>query len=124
MDPAWSNGGYRLLTLPAAVSGILWLAAVIACLVAPRGRLGTWAGLLSVLGAASLHTFSLLFVLPAALVLRREISLVAAILIAAGTPLGLWGGALITGLAFLLAERRPAMRETCDQGLDETSVVA
>ncbi len=112
LDAGWSNGGYRLLPPAAAgVGAVTWLVAVLACLVVPRGRLGTWVGLLSVLGAASLHTFSLLFVLPALLVVRREVALLAAILIAAGSSPGLWGGALVVAVALALAERRPALLE-------------
>lgn len=122
LNSAWTNGGYRLFPgLPLAVSGFVWLSAVLACLVVPRGRLGTWVGVLSVLGAASLHTFSLLFVLPALLVVRREVGLVAAVLIAAGTPVGLWGGALVVGLTLALAERRPRLREGDAQALDDVA---
>jgi hypothetical protein len=122
LDSTWQNGGYRLLPgLPVAVSGFVWLAAVLACLVAPRDRRGTWVGVLSVVGAASLHTFSLLFVLPALMVVRREVGLLAAVLIAAGTPVGLWGGALVVGLTLALAERRPTLREGDGQALDDAA---
>jgi hypothetical protein len=125
LDSTWSNGGYRLLPgLPVAVSGLVWLGAVLACLMAPRGRVGTWVGVLSVLGAASLHTFSLLFVLPALLVVRREVGLLAAVLIAAGTSVGLWGGALVIGLTLALAERRPTLREGGVQADVESPAVA
>jgi hypothetical protein len=125
LDATWSNGGYRLFPeLPFAVSGFVWLAAVLACLAAPRGRVGTWVGVLSVLGAASLHTFSLLFVLPAILVVRREVGLLAAVLIAAGTPAGLWGGALVVGLTLALAERWPTLREGGAQADEEALAVA
>jgi hypothetical protein len=117
LDPAWVNGGYRLFPdLPVLVTGAAWLASVLACLVAPRRRLGTWAGLLAVLGAASLHVFALLFVFPALLVIRREIALFAAILIAAGSILGgagwlLWAGAVVAALGVALGLRWPSLLE-------------
>ena len=118
LDPTWVNGGYRLVPgLPSVVSGAIWLAAVLACLVVPGSRRGTWAGLLSVLGAATLHVFSLLFVLPAILVVRREIGLAVATLVAIGGLLGsqapwlLWLGALVAAACVALGERWPALVE-------------
>lgn len=119
LDPTWVNGGYRLLPgLPAVASGVIWLAAVLASLVAPGPRRGTWAGLLTVLGAATLHVFSLLFVLPAILVVRREIGLAAATLIAIGGLMGaqapglLWLGALVAAVCVALGDRWPVLVET------------
>lgn len=118
LDPTWASGGYRVLPdIPVLVSGAVWLASVLVCLVAPREHLGTWAGLLSVLGAASLHVFALLFALPALLVARREIALSAALVIAVGSVLGagagwlLWAGALVAAAALALGSRRPSLVE-------------
>jgi len=56
----------------------------------------------------------LLFALPALLVIRRELALLAALLIATGDILAgggllLWGGALLAALAIALARRWPAL---------------
>jgi len=53
LDPGWSAGGHRIHPdLPLAITGAAWLGAVLACLVVPRDRAGTWVGLLAVIGAA------------------------------------------------------------------------
>jgi hypothetical protein len=118
MDPTWSNGGYRMAPgLPSFVPLAVWVAAVLACLIAPAGRLGTWVGILSVIGAATLHAFSLLFVVPALLAVRRELGLLAAFLIASGCLLAseaawlLWAGALLAALGIALESRWPSLTE-------------
>lgn len=109
-DPTWDLGGFAMPRfLPPGVG----LAVAGACLVAvwfvPRRDAAPWIGLLSVVGALSLHIFGLLFLVPALLVIRREAALVAAICIATYSYEGAWAGILICAVVFLAGLRWPAM---------------
>jgi hypothetical protein len=97
--------------MPAAAGVLVAVGTALLCLVVPVARLGTWTGVLTTVGAPSLRIFGVLFALPAMLVIRREVALVAATLIAGYTLQGLWLGlALVLG-TLLAAERYPALRE-------------
>ena len=111
-DPAWEIGGIALSRyLPTGVG----LAIAVACLAmvpfVPWRSAGAWIGLLSVVGALSLHTFGLLFLLPAMLLIRREIALVVAILITTYTLEGTWAAILICTVAFVASSRWPTLLE-------------
>lgn len=107
-DPAWQAVGMPLSVYigrgPALVVTALSLAAVF---VVPVERAGAWIGVLSVLGAPSLHVFGLLFLIPAMLEIRREIALVAALGIASYTGVGVLLGTALVIVAFGLAARVP-----------------
>ena len=100
-DPTWELGGFAL---PRLFPNALSLAIAIFCMVAvwfvPRRDAAAWVGLLSVVGALSLHIFGLVFLVPAMLVIRRELALVAAICIATYSYEGAWAGILIVTAAF------------------------
>lgn len=111
-DPAWSLGGAGLARgAPAVVSTGLALVSMAAVFVVPRGRIGAWIGLLTVVGSPGLRHYSLVFALPAMLEVRMELALVAGLLIASYTLEGLWAGIAIVVLAYLLSGRLPALRE-------------
>jgi hypothetical protein len=111
-DPAWGIGGASLTRgLPALVGSVVLGATVVGCLTVPRRRLGAWAGVLTVLGAPSLRMFGVQFCLPAMLEIRREIALVAAMLVATYTLPGLWGGIALVAVAFAASERYPLFSE-------------
>ena len=104
-DPTWDLGGFAL---PRFLPPWVGLAVAVACVVAiwfvPRERAGAWIGVLSVVGALSLHIFGLLFLVPAMLVIRREAALVAAICIATYSYEGAWAGILIVAAGLALVE--------------------
>jgi len=81
------------------------------CLVVPLARLGTWTGILTVVGAPSLRMFGVLFAVPAMLTIRRELGLLAAAAFASYTLQGLWLGLFLVLGTLLAAERYPALRE-------------
>lgn len=111
-DPAWPLAGNSLARgLPASAQIAIAFGTGLACLRVPVARLGVWTGLLTVLGAPSLRMFGVLFALPAFLVVRREIGLVCAFMVATYTFEGLWLGVLLVTAALLLAERFPVLRE-------------
>lgn len=98
-EPGWLMAGIAVgRYVPIAVALALSAASVILLTRVPRDRPGVWVGALAVLGAPSLHTFGLLFLVPAMLVIRREVMLVAAMFIATYTEVGMWiGVALVIG---------------------------
>jgi hypothetical protein len=105
--------GIGLLTLP-ILGGQLWFD-----WLAQLGRAndpdwilaGAWIGLLAVIGSPSLRVFGLLFALPAMLLVRREIALVAGLLMASYTLEGWWlAMALISG-SLLLGRWLPGLLE-------------
>ena len=111
-DPTWPLRGSSLTRdLPAiATTGIAGLS-MLAALAVPRSRAGAWIGLLTVIGAPTLRLYGVIFAVPAMLQLRREISLVAALLVATYTFEGLWLGIGLVAFAYALSTRFPALLE-------------
>ena len=105
-DPSWQAVGMPLSVFigrgPALMVTALTL---LAMFFVPVGRAGAWIGVLSILGAPSLHQFGLLFLIPAMLEIRREIALVAALAIASYTGVGVLLGTALVIVSFLLATR-------------------
>ena len=111
-DPAWEPGGIALSRyLPNGVGLAIAAVCVAAIPFVPWRSAGAWIGLLSVVGSLSLHTFGLLFLLPAMLVIRREIAILVAILIATYTLEGTWAGIAVCAVAFVASTRWPGLRE-------------
>jgi len=108
-DPSWELRGSSLVQL---LPGLLSLAAtgltVLLAMLAPTRRLGAAVGLLLVLGAPSLRSYGVLFLLPAMLAVRRDVALVAVILIGTGVMPGMWAGILLVTLAFAAGDRLDA----------------
>jgi hypothetical protein len=78
-------------------------------------------GALAVIGAPSLYLSGILMLVPALLLVRREVALVSAILIATSTYAGAWAGILLACGAFAGSYWRPSWLET-DVALDESQV--
>jgi hypothetical protein len=72
---------------------------------------GVLIGVAAVVGAPSLHVFGLVFLLPALLVVRREIAIVAAALIAVATLATIWAGIAMVAAALLGGRRYPWLLE-------------
>ena len=101
-DPAWPLRGSSLVQLlPGLLSPAATGLTVIMAMLVPSRRVGAAAGLLLVLGAPSLRTFGTLFMLPAMLAIRRDVALVAVILVGTGVMPGLWAGILLVTIAFV-----------------------
>jgi len=117
-DPTWDLGGFALTRLfPSAVSIVIAVVCLIAVWFVPRRDAGAWVGLLSVIGALSLHVFGLVFLVPAMLVIRRELALIAAICIATYSYEGAWAGILLVTVAFALKTRSASMPRPSDRPL-------
>jgi hypothetical protein len=111
-DPTWPLRGSSLTKdLPPAVTLAFAGMTMVAALFVPPRRAGAWIGLLTVIGTPGLRLYSVLFAVPAMLELRREIALVAAILIATYTFEGLWLGIAIVAICSAASERFPVLLE-------------
>lgn len=105
-DPAWEVRGSSLVQLlPGLLSPAATGLTVMLVMLVPTRRLGAAAGLLLVLGAPSLRSYGVLFLLPAMLAVRRDVALVAVILIGTGVMPGVWAGILLVTLAFAAGDR-------------------
>ncbi|MGH2465051.1 MAG: hypothetical protein ACRDGI_06290, partial [Candidatus Limnocylindrales bacterium] len=102
-DPTWILAGAGIArSLPWWVGDLVVLVSIAAVFVVPNRHAGAWIGLLAVIGSPSLRVFGLLFALPAMLLIRREIALVAGLLIATYTFEGWWiAVGLVSGSLFL-----------------------
>ncbi len=111
-DPAWPYIGApasRFIGVPLAI-GVTAATLVAAGLV--RGPMaGAWIGVLTVIGAPSLHPFGLVFLLPALLVMRRELALLAATLLALPLLVPIWTGVGLAAGALALGRRHPWLLE-------------
>ena len=118
-DPNWQAVGWPLSRaigrLPALVVTAMTLAAVF---VIPVGRAGAWLGILTILGAPSLHIFGLVFLVPAMLEIRRDVALAAALLIATYTNIGLILGTALVVVAFAMSGWAPILRARRPAGVD------
>ena len=111
-DPGWLLGGPSLSSyLPAPLGLVVVAGCLVAVLFVPRASAAAWVGALLVVGATSLHTYYLLFLLPAMLRIRLEIALVGALLIATYTEPGWWAAIAIVVGALALSRWRPDLLE-------------
>ena len=111
-DPTWAVAGSSLTAgAPQIVTVAVALVTMLATLFVPRRRAGLWIGLLTVIGAPTLRMHGVLFAIPAMLEIRREIALVAAILVATYTFEGMWLGLALVTITNILATRFPEFLE-------------
>ena len=107
-NPAWTAGGFAMSRyLPPLVAFSVALACIVAVWFVPRRDGGPWVGVLSTVGAVSLHQFGLLFLIPAMLMIRLELALVAACLIATHDSRGSWAGILLVTVAYAASRFAP-----------------
>jgi hypothetical protein len=107
-DPTWVPAGLPLsMVIGRAPALVVTALTLLAMFAVPVGRAGAWTGLLSMLGAPSIHMFGLLFLIPSMLAIRRDLAVVAALAIATYTDLGFIVGVLLAGSAFALSGRVP-----------------
>jgi hypothetical protein len=76
-----------------------------------RGRdAGAWVGIALLVAAPSVHGYGMLFLLPTLLVLRRDLAITLAIVIARYTLLGWWVSIAVAAAALALSARFPELR--------------
>jgi hypothetical protein len=109
-DPGWSAIGAPLSTYVGRPLGLAITAATaVIALVLPRRHAGAWLGILLIVGAPSLHMFQLLFLLPAMLLVRREITFIAAMLVATYLSHAIWIAVAMVGWSLAASARWPAL---------------
>jgi hypothetical protein len=86
-------------------------ASLIALRWVPRANAGVWVGILSVVGGLSVHTYGLLFLVPAMLHVRREVALVGALFIGMLNPQGILIGSAVIIVGTAASIVFPALRE-------------
>jgi hypothetical protein len=111
-DPTWVLAGAGIArSMPWWVGDLVVLVSMAAVLIVPNRHAGAWIGLLAVIGSPSLRVFGLLFALPAMLLVRREIALVAGLLIATYTFEGWWIAIALIAGSLLLGRWLPWLLE-------------
>jgi hypothetical protein len=109
-DPAWAYAGEPLSLVVGRPLGLtITVLTAVAALVVPWRLAAAAIGLLVVVGAPSLHMYGFLFVLPSLLVVRRDVGLLAATLIASYQYPLIWAGVALAGGSLLIGERRHAI---------------
>jgi hypothetical protein len=115
LQDAVRNGGPAGMALGTyvgpAIGSALLIASVVAVRFVPRREPGVWIGVLTVIAAPSVHAHAFTYLLPAWLLIRREIALVAALFGASLWDRGLWTGALIVIVTLCLSVAFPRLRE-------------
>lgn len=107
-DTTWDLGGFALPRfLPPGVGYAVAILCLVAAWFVPRRDPGPWLGVLSVVGTVSLHSFGLLFLLPAMLVIRRELAIIAAMFVATYSYEGSWAATVIVAGALTVTAFAP-----------------
>ena len=108
-DPDWPAIGLPLSEFVGRELGLAVTIGTLAAAFALSPRLSpAWLGVLTVWGSPSLHTYGLLFLLPAMLAVRLEIALLVALLVATWLP-GIWLGIALLTAALAASSRWPAL---------------
>jgi hypothetical protein len=110
-DPNWAPAGGPLAFL---VGRPLATAAAVAAVVGMffvRGRdAGAWVGIALLVAAPSIHGYGMLFLLPTLLVLRRDLAIFLAILIARYNLYGWWISIGVAAISLAASNLLPALR--------------
>ncbi len=109
-DPSWLYIGAPLsifVGLPVALA--LSALSVLAVFIVPPRRASAWIGILALIGSPALHMFSVLFLLPGMLLIRREIALVAAILVSTYVGTYIWIAIVLVAWSLIAMDRWPKL---------------
>ena len=110
-DPTWPPVGAPLsIFIGQPLALLVTIASFLAIFFVPPRQAGAWIGILTLVGAPSLHMFGLLFLLPAMRVVRREVGLAAAILIATYVSLAIWLAILAVAWTLAASYRWPSLK--------------
>lgn len=109
-DPSWVFIGAPLsIFVGQPIALALTVVSVLAVFFVPPRRASAWIGILTLVGAPSLHMFALLFLLPAMRLVRREIALVAAILVATYVASYIWVAIVLVAWSVAAMDRWPGV---------------
>jgi hypothetical protein len=111
-DPAWGYGGLGIARVaPPLIAAVVLIGSLLCLLLVPRRDPGPGVGLLTVLGATSLHAYGVLFLVPAGLRIRREVFIVAILLTGSILTSWMWLGILLVGTTYIASFRFGRLRE-------------
>ena len=110
-DPNWAPAGGPLAFLVGRPVATAAAVVAVAAMFFVRGRdAGAWVGIALLVAAPSVHGYGMLFLLPTLLVLRRDLAITLAIVIARYTLLGWWVSIAVAAAALALSARFPELR--------------
>ena len=110
-DPSWAAAGAPLALLVGRPLATAAAVAAVGAIFFVRGRdSGAWVGIALLVAAPSIHGYGMLFLLPTLLVLRRDLAITLAILIARYNPYAWWVSIAVAAAALAASNRFPALR--------------
>jgi hypothetical protein len=98
--------------------------AVLATFLVKGRDAGAWVGIALLVAAPSIHGYGMLFLLPALLILRRDLAIVLAIAVATYNPDLWWISIATAGVALGASYRFPALRNGPNRGAADDPRVA
>ena len=114
-DLNWAPAGAPLACLVGRPVATTAAVAVVVAMFFVRGRdAGAWVGIALLVAAPSIHGYGMLFLLPTLLVLRRDLAITLAIVIARYNPYGWWISIAVAAAALAASGRFPALRAQVD----------
>jgi len=110
-DLNWAPAGAPLAFLVGRPVATAAAVAVVVAMFFVRGRdAGAWVGIALLVAAPSIHGYGMLFLLPTLLVLRRDLAITLAIVIARYNPYSWWISIAVAAAALAASGRFPALR--------------
>jgi hypothetical protein len=111
-DPSWGYGGFGIARVaPPAIAAVVLIGSLVGLLLVPKRDPGPGVGILTVLGATSLHAYGMLFLVPAGLRIRREAFIVAILLTGSLLTSWMWLGILLVAIVYAASFRFAWLRE-------------
>ncbi len=110
-DPSWAPAGGPLALLVGRPLATAAAVAAVGAIFFVRGRdAGAWVGIALLVAAPSIHGYGMLFLLPTLLVLRRDLAITLAILIARYNPYAWWVSIAVAAASLAASNRFPTLR--------------
>jgi hypothetical protein len=110
-DPNWALAGAPLTSVAGRPLALAAAAAAVLAMFFVKGRdTGAWVGIALLVVAPSIHGYGMLFLLPAILILRRDLAIVLAIAVATYNPDLWWVAIAVAGVALAASHRFPRLR--------------
>jgi hypothetical protein len=116
-DPNWALAGAPLSSVMGRPVALVAAAIAVLAMFLVKGRdAGAWVGIALLVAAPSIHGYGMLFLLPALLILRRDLAIVLAIAVATYNPDLWWAAIGVAGVALAASYRWPALRNGPNRG--------
>jgi hypothetical protein len=110
-DPGWPPAGYGLAFLVGRPLATAAAVGAVGAMFFVRGRdAGAWVGIALLVAAPTIHGYGMLFLVPTLLLLRRDLAIFLAIIIARYNPYGWWLSIALAAISLAASNRFPALR--------------